>query len=86
MAGRINKIQLVAIAVFTLILHPHGGGLDSDTALPLQVHCVKDLLAHLLATDRPGGLQHPVSQRGLTVVNMGNYREISDIFLIGHIR
>ena len=45
-AGRIDQIQLVQVAVVGAVVEPHGMGFDGDAALALQVHGIEHLLHH----------------------------------------
>ena len=78
MAGGIDQVELVGLAVVGLVVQPHGVGFDGDAALPLQVHRVEDLLHHLALGQRAGDFEQTVGQRRLAVVDMGNDGEIAD--------
>ena len=78
MAGGIDQIQLVGLAVVRGVHHAHGVGLDSDAAFALQVHGVKHLGLHLARGERPGQFQQAIRQRGFTVVDMRDDREVAD--------
>ncbi len=56
----------------------HGLALDGDAALPLDVHAVEVLRAHLPGVDHPGQLQHPIGQRRLAMVDVGDDAEVAD--------
>ncbi len=58
---------------------PHVLGLDGDAALALDVHPVEVLGAHIPVRDDTGELQHPVGQRGLAVVDMGDDAEVPNL-------
>ncbi len=77
MARRIDQVQLVGIAVVRLVHHAHGVGLDGDAALALQVHVVQNLRLHLAPGHRAGEFQQTVAQRRLSVVDVGNDREVA---------
>ena len=77
-AGSIDEVQLVLLAVGMVVLHPHRLGLDGDTSLPLQVHLVKVLLHHRPSGNCAGGLQKAVGQGGLAVVYVGDDAEVAD--------
>jgi len=51
---------------------------DRNAPLALERHGVEELLAHLPRVDRGRGLQDPVHQRRLAVVDMRDYREVTD--------
>ena len=76
-AGRIDQVELVGVAVARLVHHAHGMGLDGDAALPLQVHIVEDLGLHLAISHRAGELQQPVAERRLAVVDVGDDGEVA---------
>ena len=50
----------------------HALEFDGDTPLPLQVHGVQVLGPHVPGIDRPAQLEHPVSQGGLSVVDVSD--------------
>ncbi len=76
-AGSVDQVELVGVAVVRLVHHAHGVGLDGDAALALQVHVVQDLRLHLAACHRAGQLQQTVAQRRLSVVDVGDDGEVS---------
>jgi hypothetical protein len=78
-AGRVNEVQLVSLAVARRIKHRDRMRLDGDAALALQIHCIKQLIRHVARGNRAGAMQQPVGKRRLAVVNVGNDAEISDM-------
>ena len=72
-AGGVDEVDHEA-----LIIEANALELDGDAPLPLQVHGVQILGAHLPGVDRPANLQHAVGQRGLAVVDVGDDRGIAD--------
>src|SRR5664280_562872 len=62
---------------------PYGLGLDRDAALALDVHAVQILGAHRSAVHDAGELQHPIGQRRLTVIDVGDDGEVADQRRIG---
>ena len=46
-AGRVDQVQLVGLAVLRLVKHRHRMRLDGDAALPLQVHRIEQLILHV---------------------------------------
>ncbi len=58
--------------------HPHSLGLDGDAAFALDVHPVEVLGAHGPGIDHAGELQHPVGQRRLAMVDVGDDAEVPD--------
>ena len=80
MAGGVDQVEVVGLAVLGAELDPHGLRLDRDPALALEVHRVEHLGAHLLRVDRPGDFEDAVGQGRLAVVDVGDDREVSDQF------
>ena len=78
MAGSVNEVELIRLAVRSRIHHPNGVRLDGDAALALQIHCIEHLRLHLACRQRAGQLQQAVGKRALPMINMGDDREISD--------
>jgi hypothetical protein len=54
--------------------------LDCDATLTLQVHIVEHLCLHVLSGHSVGVLKQSVGQGTLSVVDMGNYAEVSNVF------
>ena len=76
--GRVDQVDDV-----TLPVDPHVLGLDGDAPLPLDVHRVEVLLAHVAGVDRPGQFQDPIRQRRLAVVDVSYHREITNLGDVG---
>ena len=79
MAGRVDQVEDVVLAVARLVVEPHGLRLDGDAALALDVHRIEHLLDHLARLEPAGELDQPVGERRLAVVDMGDDREIADV-------
>jgi hypothetical protein len=58
--------------------------LDRDPALPLEVHRVQQLGAHLAGIDGVGELENAIGERRLAVVDVRDDREVADVRLVGH--
>ncbi len=58
--------------------HADGLALDGDAALALDVHAVEVLRPGAALVDDPGQLEHPVGQRRLAVVDVGDDAEVAD--------
>ncbi len=54
MAGSVDQVELVSLAVVRGVHHADGVGFDGDAALALQVHGVEDLGLHLARGERSG--------------------------------
>ena len=79
----VDEVELVVHAVRAGVAHPDGVQLDGDPALALEVHRVEQLLAHLALLDRAGGLDEPVGEGRLAVVDVRDDAEVADAGL-GH--
>jgi hypothetical protein len=78
-AGRINQVQLIEMAVIGVILQADGVGLDGDAALALQVHGVQHLRHHLALRQGPRVLQKTVCESRLSMVDVRNDREVPNV-------
>ena len=78
-ARRVDEVQDVCLAVI-VVLHLDGVALDGDATLTLQIHIVEHLILELAVVYGFGILEKTVGQRALSVVDMRNYAEISNIF------
>ena len=85
-ARGVDQVQHVLAAVPAPPGQADGLALDRDAALALDVHPVQVLRAHLPLAHDAGELQHPVRERGLAVIDMGDDAEIADHRLIGTAR
>jgi len=77
-AGRIDQVQDVVLAILRLVFHSDGVQFDRDTAFLLQFHIVQHLVGlHLAFGDRAGALEQPVRDRRFAVIDMGDDAEIT---------
>ena len=78
MAGGVDEVELVGVAVFGEVHHADGVGFDGDAALAFEFHGVEDLLmtGHFTGAERSSDLQHTVGERGLAVVDVRDDREV----------
>ena len=81
--GGVDQVEHVLLAVRAGPRQPDRLALDGDAALPLDVHPVQVLRAHLPVAHHPGELQHPVGQRGLAVVDVRDDAEVPDHAQVG---
>lgn len=79
MAGSIDQVQDVMLAVLCIIFEPDGVGLDRDAALALDIHRVEDLLLHFAHLERAGHLDETVGKRRLSMVDMGDDGKVTDM-------
>ena len=82
MARRIDQVELVLLAIFGGVHHADSMGLDRDSTLALEIHRIQHLGLHFPFSDRAGKLEQAVGERGFSVVNMRDDREISDVLTI----
>ena len=83
MARGIDQMQDMLFSGVGAGVHPprqaHILRLDRDPSLALDVHPVEVLSSHRPLVDDTGELQHPISQRGLAVVDMGDDAEVPNL-------
>jgi len=79
MAGRVDQVEDVGLAVLGRIAQPHGLRLDGDAALALDIHGIEHLFLHLARLQAPGGLDQTVGQRRFAMVDMRNNGEVADV-------
>ena len=80
---RVDQVQLINLAV-QRVIDGDGPGLDRDSALPLQVHIVEQLLAKLALGDGSRLQQELIGQRALAVIDVSDDREIADEFWVNN--
>jgi len=84
-ARRVDQVQLVELAVARLPRHAHRAGLDRHAVLPLELHRIEQLLAHLAQGDRAGQLDESIGQCRLAVIDVRDHTEVADPGLgVGH--
>ncbi|MNZ89697.1 hypothetical protein D3C78_1086320 [compost metagenome] len=84
MAGRIDEVQLVGLAVLRLVVKRDAVGLDGDPAFALQVHGIQNLSFHFACRQATAHLDETVGQRRLAMVDVGDDGEIADMTQITH--
>ena len=82
MARRVDQIQRIGLAVFGLVWQTHGLAFDGDAALAFDVHAVQDLILEVPLGNDFTGLDQPVGQGRLAVINVGDYAEVTYVFHI----
>src|SRR5436189_32421 len=85
MSGGVDQIEGVEVAVVRFVLQHHGAGFDGDAALTLQVHVVEHLLVHLAHLDRTRSLEQTIGERRLSIIDVGDDREITDELRVWHV-
>ena len=84
MAGGVDEVQLVDLAVLRLVVQRDAVGLDGNTAFALQVHGVQYLGFHFASRQATAHLDETVGQRRLAMVDVGDDGEIADMTQITH--
>ncbi len=79
MAGRVDQVEHIVLAVAGAVVEPHRLRLDGDAALALDIHRIEHLLDHLALGKPAGRLDEPVGQRRLAVVDMRDDGEVADV-------
>ena len=84
MAGSVNKVKLIGLAIRSLVVKPHSFGFNCNASLPLQIHLVHHLFLHVPELDCIGYLQQTVGQGGLPMVNMGYDTKVTKMVHTGN--
>ena len=79
MAGGVDEVEDIVLAVLGAVVQADGLRLDGDAALALDIHRIEHLLLHLARFEPAGGLDQPVGERRLAMVDMGDDGEIADV-------
>ena len=85
MTRRVDEVELVGFAIISDVVHANGLAFDGDAAFTLDVHAVKQLGLHVAMSHGAGHLQDAIGERGLTMVDMGDDAEVSDMRWVGHV-
>jgi hypothetical protein len=83
-AGGVDQVQLVRLAVGVLVVDGDRVHLDGDAPFALQVHVVQELGPELPLGDGARLEQELVGEGGLPVVDVGDDREVPDQARRGH--
>ena len=73
MAGSVNQIKFIKLAVFCFVIKLNRMSLNCYSAFTLQIHIIQNLILHITLLNRFGKLQQSVRKSGLTVIYMSNY-------------
>ncbi|MND79927.1 hypothetical protein D3C80_716870 [compost metagenome] len=79
MAGRVDQIEDIGLAIVRLVMQADGLGLDGNAAFALDIHRVENLFRHVAFGKAAGRLDQTVGQGRLAVVDMGHDREVADM-------
>ena len=77
-AGRVDEIQDVSLAVAGFILQTNRRGFDRDAPLLFQIHIVQKLVVEFPLIDGIGKKQKPIRQRRFAVIDMRDDGKISN--------
>jgi hypothetical protein len=72
MPRRVDQVEVVDLAVASLVLQRGGLCLDGYPTLLLDIHRVENLLTHLAFTQPAATLNQAVCQRRLAVIDVRN--------------
>ena len=82
MSGRVDQVENILLAVGCAIHRAGRLALDCDTALPLELHRVQNLILHLPLGEQARLLDDAIGERGFSVVNVGNDTKVSDMLSV----
>jgi hypothetical protein len=76
-AGRVDHVELVALAILRGVVERDALGLDGDAAFAFELHGVEHLILHLAQLEPARQLDETVRQRGFAVIDVSNDRKIA---------
>ena len=79
MAGRVDQVQVINLAVLGLVLERRRLRLDGDAALFFDVHRVQHLRTHFTVLQAAAALDQPVREGGFAMINVRNDRKIPNV-------
>ncbi len=79
MSGRIDKIQLVTLTIFGVIVQGYTLCLDGNATLFLDIEAVQNLRFHLSVTETAAELNKAIGQGGFAMIDMGDDGKITDV-------
>ncbi len=83
-AGGVDEVELVGLAVPRLVMKGHAVSLDGDAALALEIHRVENLGSHLTFRQATAHLNEPIGQRRLAMIDVRNDGKITDMTQVTH--
>jgi hypothetical protein len=78
--GRVDEIEIIGQTVFGGVRQAYGLALDGNSPLSFDIHGIQDLIFEIPVRDHIRKLNEAVGQGGLTMVDMSDNAEISNIF------
>src|SRR5699024_989377 len=78
-AGGVDQVQVVYLAILSLVVQSSGLGLNRNATLFLDVHRIQNLGRHLAVGQATTALDQAVSQGRFAMIDVGNNREMADV-------
>ena len=78
-AGGVDKVKLVSLAIIGVIHDAHGVAFNGDAALAFDIHGIEQLRCHIAFVYGSGEFKNSVADSRLAVVDMSDNREIPDM-------
>ncbi len=76
-AGRIEQVEPVFLAVLRGVTHRHRVRLDRDPALAFEIHRIEELILFLAVVNRAGALEQAIRQSRFAVIDVRDDAEIA---------
>ena len=76
-AGRVDQIQPVSVAVFGVVVQANAFGLDGDAAFAFEVHGIENLRVHFALREAAGHFDQTIGKSGFAVIDVRDDAEIS---------
>ena len=80
MAGRIDQVQQILLAVFGFVGQRYGIAFDCDATFAFDIHRIEHLILKLTLCHTAASLNQSIRKRRLAVVNMSDNAEVSSVF------
>ena len=77
---RVDQIQLVFLTVGGCVGKRDRFALDRDAAFAFDVHRVENLVVKFALRHTTTGLDQPIGQRRLAVIDVGDNAEVTNVF------
>ena len=80
MPGRVDQVELVDLAIGGGVFEGDRIALDRDTALPLEIHAVEDLVTKFPVLDRAAGLDQAVCECRFPMIDVSYNSKVAYMF------
>ncbi len=77
-AGSVDQVELVFVAVVREVMQANALGLDGDAALALEVHRIEHLGGHFALGERASKLEQAIGQGGFSVVDVRDDAKVAN--------